>query len=250
MELPSRDRPRRASLRRAAGALGRRRGDRGRRRRGVRAHALELIRELGGEVDECELPHAVHGLSAYYVLAPAEASANLARYDGVRYGLRADGDGDLDRDVRADAGRGVRRRGEAADHARHLRALLGLLRRLLRPRPARPDQDRRGLPGRVRALRLPGHADLADRGLRARRADRRTRWRCTCPTTAPCRCRWPASRRSRSRPASRSPTAAAPSSRWASRSPRPAFGESGLLDAAHALERAIGFDARPPGVRT
>ena len=36
----------------------------------------------------------------------------------------------------------------------------------------------------------------------------------------------------------------------ASRSPRPAFGESGLLDAAHALERAIGFDTRPPGVRT
>ena len=54
-----------------------------------------LIRELGGEVGECELPHAEHGISAYYVLAPAEASANLARYDGVRYGLRADGDGDL-----------------------------------------------------------------------------------------------------------------------------------------------------------
>ena len=50
---------------------------------------LGLIRELGAEVDECELPHSAHGLSAYYVLAPAEASANLARYDGVRYGLRA-----------------------------------------------------------------------------------------------------------------------------------------------------------------
>jgi aspartyl-tRNA(Asn)/glutamyl-tRNA(Gln) amidotransferase subunit A len=57
--------------------------------------SLSVIRELGGQVDECELPHAAHGLSAYYVLAPAEASANLARYDGVRYGLRADGDGDL-----------------------------------------------------------------------------------------------------------------------------------------------------------
>ena len=54
-----------------------------------------MIRELGGEVDECELPHAAHGLSAYYVLAPAEASANLARYDGVRFGPRADADGDL-----------------------------------------------------------------------------------------------------------------------------------------------------------
>jgi aspartyl-tRNA(Asn)/glutamyl-tRNA(Gln) amidotransferase subunit A len=57
--------------------------------------SLELIRELGAEVGECELPHAGHGISAYYVLAPAEASANLARYDGVRYGLRADGDADL-----------------------------------------------------------------------------------------------------------------------------------------------------------
>jgi aspartyl-tRNA(Asn)/glutamyl-tRNA(Gln) amidotransferase subunit A len=47
-----------------------------------------LIEELGGEVSETELPHAPHGISAYYVLAPAEASANLARFDGVRYGLR------------------------------------------------------------------------------------------------------------------------------------------------------------------
>src|SRR5215218_2523856 len=50
---------------------------------------LGLIADLGAEVDECELPHSRHGISAYYVLAPAEASANLARYDGVRYGLRA-----------------------------------------------------------------------------------------------------------------------------------------------------------------
>jgi aspartyl-tRNA(Asn)/glutamyl-tRNA(Gln) amidotransferase subunit A len=51
-----------------------------------------LIEELGGEVAETELPHAPHGISAYYVLAPAEASANLARYDGVRYGLRVEAD--------------------------------------------------------------------------------------------------------------------------------------------------------------
>jgi aspartyl-tRNA(Asn)/glutamyl-tRNA(Gln) amidotransferase subunit A len=50
---------------------------------------LGLIADLGAEVDECELPHSRHGIAAYYVLAPAEASANLARYDGVRYGLRA-----------------------------------------------------------------------------------------------------------------------------------------------------------------
>jgi aspartyl-tRNA(Asn)/glutamyl-tRNA(Gln) amidotransferase subunit A len=53
---------------------------------------LKTIEELGGEVGEAPLPHADHGISAYYVIAPAEASANLARYDGVRYGLRVPSD--------------------------------------------------------------------------------------------------------------------------------------------------------------
>jgi aspartyl-tRNA(Asn)/glutamyl-tRNA(Gln) amidotransferase subunit A len=59
---------------------------------GVCRGALAKIEELGGAVEEVSLPHAGHGLSAYYVIAPAEASANLARYDGVRYGLRVDGE--------------------------------------------------------------------------------------------------------------------------------------------------------------
>jgi aspartyl-tRNA(Asn)/glutamyl-tRNA(Gln) amidotransferase subunit A len=57
--------------------------------------ALATIEELGGELEEVELPHAAHGISAYYVIAPAEASSNLARYDGVRYGLRVNGELDL-----------------------------------------------------------------------------------------------------------------------------------------------------------
>jgi aspartyl-tRNA(Asn)/glutamyl-tRNA(Gln) amidotransferase subunit A len=56
---------------------------------------LKLAEELGAGVEPCALPHAPHALSAYYLIAPAEASANLARYDGVRYGLRVDGDADL-----------------------------------------------------------------------------------------------------------------------------------------------------------
>jgi aspartyl-tRNA(Asn)/glutamyl-tRNA(Gln) amidotransferase subunit A len=56
---------------------------------------LARIEQLGGEIAETSLPHAEHGISAYYVIAPAEASSNLARYDGVRYGMRADVDGDL-----------------------------------------------------------------------------------------------------------------------------------------------------------
>ncbi len=59
------------------------------------AATLERARELGATVETCTLPHAAHGLSAYYVLAPAEASSNLARYDGVRYGERAAGATDL-----------------------------------------------------------------------------------------------------------------------------------------------------------
>ncbi|HET8640132.1 MAG TPA: Asp-tRNA(Asn)/Glu-tRNA(Gln) amidotransferase subunit GatA [Solirubrobacterales bacterium] len=57
---------------------------------------LATIERLGGEVAEAPLPHAEHGISAYYVIAPAEASSNLARYDGVRYDMRAPaGEGDL-----------------------------------------------------------------------------------------------------------------------------------------------------------
>ena len=56
------------------------------------ARAIDLLAELGAEVDACELPRSVeYGLPCYYLIAPAEASSNLARYDGVRYGPRAEG---------------------------------------------------------------------------------------------------------------------------------------------------------------
>ncbi|MDR1320067.1 MAG: Asp-tRNA(Asn)/Glu-tRNA(Gln) amidotransferase subunit GatA [Gracilibacteraceae bacterium] len=47
------------------------------------------LESLGAEVGECSLPHMDHAIAAYYLIAPAECSSNLARYDGVRYGLRA-----------------------------------------------------------------------------------------------------------------------------------------------------------------
>ncbi|MGB2710123.1 MAG: Asp-tRNA(Asn)/Glu-tRNA(Gln) amidotransferase subunit GatA, partial [Conexibacter sp.] len=53
---------------------------------------LALAEQLGAAVETCSLPHALHALSAYYLIAPAEASSNLARFDGVRYGLRVDAD--------------------------------------------------------------------------------------------------------------------------------------------------------------
>ena len=51
---------------------------------------IELCRELGAEVGECSLPHSLdYGVACYYLIAPAEASSNLARYDGVRFGYRS-----------------------------------------------------------------------------------------------------------------------------------------------------------------
>lgn len=52
---------------------------------------VEWLKDAGAEVVEISLPHTKYALPAYYIVAPAEASSNLARYDGVRYGLRVDG---------------------------------------------------------------------------------------------------------------------------------------------------------------
>lgn len=59
-------------------------------------NCLRLMEELGMSVEEISLPHLEYALDAYYIIAPAEASSNLARYDGVRYGLRVEGEDVLD----------------------------------------------------------------------------------------------------------------------------------------------------------
>jgi aspartyl-tRNA(Asn)/glutamyl-tRNA(Gln) amidotransferase subunit A len=53
--------------------------------------AQKHLQDLGCELVEVELPHQKHALSVYYIVAPAEASSNLARFDGMRYGLRVEG---------------------------------------------------------------------------------------------------------------------------------------------------------------
>lgn len=58
--------------------------------------ALKELEDLGAIVEEVSLPHAEYAVAAYYLLASAEASSNLARYDGVRFGKRVDGDGLID----------------------------------------------------------------------------------------------------------------------------------------------------------
>jgi aspartyl-tRNA(Asn)/glutamyl-tRNA(Gln) amidotransferase subunit A len=62
--------------------------------RAVRA-AVEVLRGLGATVGNVSLPHSEYAIGAYYIIATAEASSNLARYDGVRYGTRVAGDGGL-----------------------------------------------------------------------------------------------------------------------------------------------------------
>jgi aspartyl-tRNA(Asn)/glutamyl-tRNA(Gln) amidotransferase subunit A len=58
--------------------------------------AIKQIESLGGEVVDVTLPHTGYAVAAYYILATSEASSNLARYDGVRYGFRAEGKDLLD----------------------------------------------------------------------------------------------------------------------------------------------------------
>jgi aspartyl-tRNA(Asn)/glutamyl-tRNA(Gln) amidotransferase subunit A len=63
--------------------------------RAAMAAAIETVRSLGAETVAVSLPHTEYAVAAYYIIAPCEASSNLARYDGVRYGVRSRDQGDL-----------------------------------------------------------------------------------------------------------------------------------------------------------
>ena len=81
--------------------------------------AVKQFEKLGAEIVEISLPHTDYAIATYYIVATAEASANLARFDGIRYGARVDGNDPVGT-LQPDARRGFRRGGEAADHPGHL----------------------------------------------------------------------------------------------------------------------------------
>src|SRR5690606_33605832 len=79
----------------------------------LREKRIAWLRDAGASIHEISLPHTKYALPTYYILAPAEASSNLARYDGVRYRLRITGDDLSDNYERTRAegfGKEVRRR--------------------------------------------------------------------------------------------------------------------------------------------
>jgi aspartyl-tRNA(Asn)/glutamyl-tRNA(Gln) amidotransferase subunit A len=205
--------------------------------------ALGRIQEAGGRIEEVALPHAEHGISAYYVIAPAEASANLARYDGVRYGLRVDGASDLttmyERTRAAGFGDEVKRRvmlGTYALSSGYYEAYYGRAQRVR----TKISEDFRNAFQSVDLIVTPTSPSVAF-AIGEKAADPLAMYLSDYFTVPMSLAGIPAI----SIPAG---LAAPPSG--GSELPvglqiaAPAFAESKLLDAAYALERSIGFDGR------
>ncbi|MFL5861316.1 MAG: Asp-tRNA(Asn)/Glu-tRNA(Gln) amidotransferase subunit GatA [Solirubrobacteraceae bacterium] len=208
--------------------------------RGVRDNfeaTLELAESLGATVDTCRLPHAPHALSAYYLIAPAEASANLARYDGVRYGLRVDGDANLEsmysRTRETGFGPEVKRRimlGTYALSSGYYEAYYGTA---LKVR-TKISEDFRAAFGQFDFVVTPTSPWTAFE-LGAKTADPLAMYLndfCTVPMSLA------------GIPAISIPSGLSEGLPVGFQLAGPAFSESRLIDAAYALEQAIGFDGR------
>jgi aspartyl-tRNA(Asn)/glutamyl-tRNA(Gln) amidotransferase subunit A len=198
---------------------------------------LKRIEDLGGSLEEVSLPHSPHGISAYYVLAPAEASANLARYDGVRYGTRVTGSDLLSmyEDTRA-AGFGdeVKRRimlGTYALSSGYYDAYYG---RAQRVRTKIADDFREAF-AKVDLIVTPTSPTVAFK-LGERTDDPLAMYlsdACTVPMPLA------------GIPAISIPGGLAAGLPVGIQLAGPAFSENRILDAAYALERAIGFEEGP-----
>ncbi|HTA14996.1 MAG TPA: amidase family protein, partial [Solirubrobacteraceae bacterium] len=213
--------------------------------------ALEQAERLGASIEQVRLPHAPHALSAYYVLAPAEASSNLARFDCVRYGLRAEDAAELSgmytRTRHDGFGAEVKRRimlGTYALSSGYYDAFYGRAQRVR----TKIVEDFRAVFERVDFIVTPTSPTVAFE-LGAKTADPLAMYLndfCTVPMSL-------AGIPAISIPCGLSGGEVEP--RGARSDARglpvglqlagPAFSENRLLDAAHALERAIGFDSTP-----
>jgi aspartyl-tRNA(Asn)/glutamyl-tRNA(Gln) amidotransferase subunit A len=216
---------------------------------GVKAafdRTIATLEQLGGEVAETELPHAEHGISAYYVIAPAEASANLARYDGVRYGPRTEA-GDLTEMYEATRAAGfgaeVKRRimlGTYALSSGYYEAYYGRAQRVR----TRIAADFAAAFEQVDFIVTPTSPSVAF-GLGDKVEDPWAMYLNDYFTVPMPLAGIPAI----SIPAGLAePDGGGPELPVGFQIAGPAFSESDLLDAAFALERAIGFEARPRGV--
>jgi aspartyl-tRNA(Asn)/glutamyl-tRNA(Gln) amidotransferase subunit A len=199
---------------------------------------LKTIEDLGGRLEEVALPNTPHGISAYYVIAPAEASANLARYDGVRFGHRAesyDGLTELYELTRAEGfGAEVKRRimlGTFALSSGYYDAYYG---RAQRVRTKIAD-DFRAAFERVDLVVTPTSPSVAF-PLGAKTADPLSMYMndyCTVPMPLA------------GIPAISIPSGMSEGLPVGLQLAGPAFSENKMLDAAHALERALGFQGVP-----
>ncbi len=210
---------------------------------------LRKIEELGGEIAEVSLPNAEHGISAYYVIAPAEASSNLARYDGVRYGMRDGGDGDLIEMYETTRSEGfgveVKRRimlGTYALSSGYYEAYYGQAQKVR----TRIAEDFTGAFADVDFVVTPTAPSVAF-GLGEKTDDPLAMYMNDFFTVPMPLAGIPAI----SIPAGLAePEGGGPRLPVGFQIAAPAFAEQKLLEAAFALEGAIGFDARPEGVGT
>ena len=199
--------------------------------------SVALVEQLGGSVEEIDLHNARYGLSAYYVLAPAEASANLARYDGVRYAMRS-GNGDLtsmyERTRHDGFGAEVKRRimiGTYALSSGYYEAYYGRAQKVR----TRIVEDFRSAFERVDLILTPTSPTVAFK-LGERTADPLAMYLSDYYTVP-----MPLA----GIPAISIPAGLADGLPVGVQLAGPAFSESRILDAAHALEGAIGFEGVP-----
>ncbi len=204
---------------------------------------LATIEGLGGEIVDIDLRHAEHAISAYYVLAPAEASTNLSRYDGVRYGRRDSNDDLLSMyEVTRENGFGpeVKRRimlGTYALSSGYYDAYYGRAQRVR----TRIVEDFDKAFGGVDFVVTPTTPTVAF-GLGEKTSDPWTMYLNDLFTVPMSLAGIPAI----SIPSgTAAPAGGGPEMPVGFQIAAPAFGEQKLLEAAHALEGAIGFDPSP-----